>query len=312
MLRQEYFGKKPFPADCKKPKLIREEEHEVFIFSPEVPQESNLVTISVSTDQLHCGMLEMGSGARWHFVDEHLGDEIYFVLEGNLTEQECNTGECVETNPDDMLYIPMGCKHKGYNFSEKSLKLFWAIAPDMWPPETDTTFPNDTIRQCKNGEDIYNLSGISEKEVGLRKAFKLTMSDVNQLGNFPLPGAEARHTPIYYYVMNEKNCLTTIHGLDNPMRLRYFISNDHLEAGEYCLPSGGVGSRISDVNVHAGDSCFYATKGRLTVFLPDDPGYSYIMNPGDTMYIPANTKYQFINYGNGAAEGKFVHASVQP
>ena len=308
MIRQEYFGQLPYPADKKKPQLIREEDQKIFIFSPEMPEESNLVTVGVSTDQLHCGMLEMGPGATWHFVDEHLGDEIYFVLSGNLPELECHTGDCVETNPGEMLYIPHGCKHKGYNFSDEGLRLFWAIAPDMWPPETDTTFQNEKIRQYKNGEDTYNLSEVDEKEAGLRKAFKLTMRDVNQMGNFPLPGPEARKQPIYYYVMSEKNCITTFHGLKHPMRLRIFISNDYMDAGEYCLPPGGVGSRVSEVNSHDGDAVFYGLKGKTTVFLPNDPGFSYIVKSGDMMYIPENTPYQFINYGTEAAVGYFVNA----
>ena len=69
MERQKYFENLPYPPDKKKPKLIRYEDHEVFIFSPEVPQESNLVTVAVSTDQLHVGTMNMGPGATWHFVD---------------------------------------------------------------------------------------------------------------------------------------------------------------------------------------------------------------------------------------------------
>jgi len=308
MLRQEYFGNFPCKPHEKKPTLIRKADHKVFIFSPEVPEESNLVTVAVSSDQLHCGTLEMGPGATWHFVDEHLGDEIYFVLSGNLTELECNTGDCRETNPGEMLYIPKGCKHKGYNFSEESLRLLWAIAPDMWPEETDTTYPHDEIRQFRNGVDKYNLSGISEDKVGLRKAFRMTMRDVNQLGNFPLPGDEARKPPIYYYVMNEKNCITTFYGLKRPMRLRFYVSNDFMDAGEYYLPSGGVGSRTSEVNEHEGDSVFFGVKGSVTVFLPDDPGYAYIIEEGDLMYLPERTKYQFINYGKHGAAGYFVNA----
>lgn len=305
MLVQDYFGNLPYPPGQEKPKLIKQHEHEVFIFSPEVPERSNLVTVAVSTGGLHAGMLEMGSGATWHFVDEHLGDEIYFILEGNLTELECNTGDCREANPGEMLYIPQGCKHKGYNFSDHGLKLFWAIAPQMWPEETDTSFPHNEIRQYKNGVDRYQI-GEKGENVGLRKAFRMVLQDVNQLGNFPVPGPEAREEPIYYYVMNEYNCLTTIHGLTHPMRMRFFVSNDLIEAGEYFLPAGGVGSRISEVNEHDGDSLFFGLSGETTVFLPDDPGQAYVMREGDIMYLPANTKYQFINYTGQGVKGYFV------
>ncbi len=308
MQTQDFFGQLPYPPDQKKPKLMRKEDRKVFIFSPEVPQRSNSVEVVVSTDQLHAGMMEMGPGATWHFVDEHLGDEVYFLLSGNLTELECNSGDCRETNAGEMLYIPMGCKHKGYNFSEESQIIFWAIAPDMWPEETDQTFAHKDIRQYKNGKDHYGLKGIDEKDAGLRKSFRMIMRDVNQLGNFPVPGSEAREEPIFYYVMNDQNCLTTVHGLEHPMRLRFFVSNDFMEAGEYYLPAGGVGSRISEVFENEGDTALYGLEGKTTIFLPDDPAYSYIMEVGDIMYLPAKTKYQFINYTAHAVKGYFVNA----
>lgn len=307
MERAEYFGNLPYPPHQKKPCLIKKAENRVFIFSPEVPEESNLVTVAVSTDQLHCGLLEMGPGSTWHFVDEHLGDEIYYILSGNLTELECVSGECVEAYPGDTLYIPMGCKHKGYNFSEEKLRLFWGIAPIMWPEKTDTTFPHESIRVYKNGTDKFDLGGKTESSVGLKKQFKLTMNDINQLGRFPLEGKEARTKPIYYYVMNEKNCITTIFGLKHPMRIRFFVSNDYLHTGEFYLPSGGVGSRVSEIDFHDGDMVIYGTKGPITVFLPITTE-TFQIEEGDIMYLPPRTRYQFINYNSGPIVGYFTVA----
>jgi len=308
MKKQEFFGNLPYPSDRKKPTLVREKDHKLFIFSPEVPEESNLVTVAVSTDQLHCGLLEMGAGSNWHFVDEHLGDEIYFILSGNLTELECNTGECVEAYPGDMLYIPEGCKHRGYNFSENILRLFWVIVPEIWPEETNITYPLDKIRIYKNGKDIYNLADKKESEFSLRKELKLFKRDVNQLGQFPLPGKEARRNPIHYYVMNKNNCLTTVFGLKYPMRLRFFISNDYMDAGEFYLPSGGVGSRVSEVDIHDGDAVIYGLQGPITVFFPDKPGVSYQVKENNLMFIPEGTKYQFINYNSHPLKGYFAVA----
>lgn len=307
MERAAFFGNLPYPPDRKKPCLITDADRKVFIFSPEVPEESNSVEVAVSTDQLHCGFMEMAPGSTWHFVDEHLGDETYYIISGNLTELECVSGECVEANAGDTLFIPMGCKHKGYNFSEEKQRIFWVIAPVMWPEETDTSFPRDTIRAYKNGKDLSGIGAKDESAFGLRKEYKLRMSDVNQLGKFPVPGPEARKQPIYYYVMNEKNCLTTVFGLKYPMRLRFFVSNDFLHVGEFYLPAGGVGSRVSEVDSHGGDMAIYGVQGPIMVFLPDTE-QTFRINDGDVLYLPPNTKHQFINYNSRPIIGYFAIA----
>lgn len=307
MERAEFFGNWPYPPDRKKPCLIKEADRKMFIFSPEVPEESNSVELAVSTDQLHCGFMEMAPGSTWHFVDEHLGDETYYILSGNLTELECVSGECVEAHPGDTLYIPMGCKHKGYNFSEEKQRIFWVIAPVMWPEETDTSFPRETIRMYKNGKDPSSIGAKEESAFGLRKEYKLRVSDVNQLGRFPVPGDEARQPPIYYYVMNDKNCLTTVFGLKHPMRLRFFVSNDFLHVGEFYLPAGGVGSRVSEVDEHGGDAAIYGVRGPITVFLPDAVE-TFQVKDGDVLYLPPHTRHQFINYNQWPIVGYFAIA----
>ncbi len=307
MERAKYFGNLPYPPNQKKPCLLKKENRKVLIFSPEVPEESNLVEIAVSTDQLHCGFMEMAPGSTWHFVDEHLGDETYYIISGNLTELECVTGECVEAHPGDTLYIPMGCKHKGYNFSEEKQRIFWIIAPGMWPEETDTTFPSDAIRIYKNGKDQFGIDVKKETSCGLKKEYKLHISDVNQLGKFPVDGKEARRKPIYYYVMNEKNCLTTVSGLKHPMRMRFFVSNDFLHVGEFYLPSGGVGSRVSEIDEHGGDTAIYCVRGPLTVFLPDTIE-TFQVEEGEIMYLPPKTRHQFINYNRYPVIGYFAIA----
>lgn len=303
----KYFGNLPYPPDQKKPCLIKETDHKVLIFSPEVPEESNLVEVAVSTDQIHCGFMEMAPGSTWHFVDEHLGDETYYIISGNLTELECVTGECVEAHAGDTLYIPMGCKHKGYNFSEEKQRIFWVIAPGIWPEQTDTSFAHDAIRIYKNSKDKFNIAAKKESSYGLRKEYKLHLSDVNQIGKFPVPGEEARKKPIYYYVMNEKNCLTTVFGLKHPMKMRFFVSNDFFHIGEFYLPSGGVGARVSEVDEHEGDTVIYAVKGPIIVFLPDTVETFY-MKDGDVFYLPPNTKHQFINYNKSPIVGYFAIA----
>jgi mannose-6-phosphate isomerase-like protein (cupin superfamily) len=305
MERPAYFGNLPYPPKSKKPCVIRDADQKKDFFSHEVPEESNVYTVIASTDKLHCGMMAMAPGSTWRFVDEHLGDECYYLLQGNLTELECDSGECVEANAGDTLFIPMGCKHKGYNFSEEKQILFWSIAPKMWPEKTDTSYPAEKIRFYKHGRDEFGLKGMPEKDVGLRKEFKLRQRDVNQLGTFPLPGPEARQKPIHYYVQNRSNCITTVFGAKFPMRLRFHVSNDYMHVGEMYLPCGGVGARTSEVDSHEGDTVILVTRGQITFFMPETEEVHFAKT-GEVMYIPERTKYQLINYDATPVEAYFA------
>jgi mannose-6-phosphate isomerase-like protein (cupin superfamily) len=305
MERPAYFGNLPYPPKSKKPCVIREGDHKTDFFSHEVPEESNIFAVIASTDKLHCGMMYMAPGSTWRFVDEHLGDETYYLLQGNLTELECDSGECVEANAGDTLFIPMGCKHKGYNFSEEKQVLFWSIAPKMWPDKTDTSYPAEKIRFYKHGRDEFNLGAMAEKDVGLRKEFKLRQRDVNQLGRFPLPGPESRKKPIHYYVQNKSNSLTTIFGSKFPVRLRFHVSNDFLHVGELYLPCGGVGARCSEVDSHEGDTVMLVTRGNITFFMPETEEV-FLAKKGECMYIPEKMKYQLINYDDTPVEAYFA------
>jgi mannose-6-phosphate isomerase-like protein (cupin superfamily) len=305
MKRPDYFGNLPFPPDRKRPAVIRDADQKKDFFSHEVPEESNTYSVIISTDKLHCGMMTMAPGSTWRFVDEHLGDECYYLLQGNLTELECDSGECVEANAGDTLFIPMGCKHKGYNFSEQKQILFWSIAPKMWPETTDTSYPAEKIRFYKHGTDEFHLNGMPEAKVGLRKEFKLRQRDVNQLGSFPLPGPESRKKPIHYYVQNKDNSITTIFGAKSPMRLRFHVSNDFLHVGEMYLPCGGVGARTSEVDWHEGDTAILVTRGQITFYMPETEE-TFFVKKDEVMYIPERVKYQLINYEAAPVEAYFA------
>ncbi|OFX15925.1 MAG: hypothetical protein A2Z18_00055 [Armatimonadetes bacterium RBG_16_58_9] len=130
---------------------------------------------------------------------------------------------------------------------------------------------------------------------------------MNQLGKFPVDGDEARQDPIHYYLLNSKNCITTVFGLKRPMRMRFFVSNDLMHVGEFYLPAGGVGCRVSEVDEHGGDTVIYGVRGPITVFFPDTQEVFQVQE-GEMMYIPPHSRHQFINYNSSAIIGYFVAA----
>ena len=61
------------------------------------------------------------------------------------------------------------------------------------------------------------------------------------------------------------------------------------------LPAGGYGPRCSDPDVHAGDGALYCVEGPVTVNLVDQQE-SFVLEPEDSFFLPAGTKYQLVNF----------------
>ena len=79
--------------------------------------------------------------------------------------------------------------------------------------------------------------------------------------------------------------------------MRFITSNDYGHFGEMIVPAGGYGPRCSDPDSHKGDGALYCVDGPVTVNLTDAQE-SFVMEPEDTFFLPAGTKYQLVNFEN--------------
>lgn len=79
------------------------------------------------------------------------------------------------------------------------------------------------------------------------------------------------------------------------MLMKFFVSNDVMHMGEFILPAGGRGVRISPVDVHKGDCVIFVVKGPITVYLPNTEE-AFIINEEDTMFLPEGTPYRLMNF----------------
>ena len=128
----EYFGNYPFPLQEKKPILITREKMKTFIYPPENPYFSDLNWLMVSSDKLSFGIFQLSPGATYYPPDVHVGDEVYYILKGTLTELNPDTGQCIEVNEDEAILLPKGGTHVGYNFTDEELTILWVVAPKIW------------------------------------------------------------------------------------------------------------------------------------------------------------------------------------
>ncbi|MDP7162598.1 MAG: cupin domain-containing protein, partial [Phycisphaerae bacterium] len=92
-MAEEIFGNHPFPPDQKKPIHIRGELIKQFIYPADRPHFSDLNYLYASTDRLTVGTWQLGPGGNYDPPDLHAGDEVYYVLDGVLTEHNPILGE---------------------------------------------------------------------------------------------------------------------------------------------------------------------------------------------------------------------------
>ena len=129
---------------------------------------------------------------------------------------------------------------------------------------------------------------------------------MNQLGQFPVDGKEGRETGTFYKVTGD-TALKVVSGRKTPVLLKFFVSNDVVSVGEMILPTGGIGPRQTEFDVHDGDAVFYVKEGPLTFFFKESKEVFYVEN-GEFAFIPKGYEYKVINYGGKEAKAVFIIA----
>lgn len=133
--KPDYFENFPFPPTEKKAMKMTKEQMKLFIYTPENLYASDLNWLIASTNQLTVGIFQVPPGASFDPADVHAGDEVYYILKGNLHELNPKTGQVTVTKQGEALFIPRGVYHKAYNFGSDVLTILYVIAPKIWGPE---------------------------------------------------------------------------------------------------------------------------------------------------------------------------------
>jgi len=301
-MAQFEFGKYPFPPDQKKPLHIKGDLIKHFIYPSDVPHFSDLNYLYVSTDKLTVGTWQLGPGGTYDPPDLHAGDEVYYLLDGVLTEHNPLVGEFIQVKKGEALLLPMHGYHKGHNFEQGIMRVLYIIAPKIWEdqlPPMDFEGGKIKMYKGKYNEKLPYYDPIEEWD---------RHGTTDDIGRWPVPGPDCRKEPALFYHITEKKKLLNIHGVDYPMLIKFFVSNDLLHMGEFILPAGGVGSRASEPDSHKGDCVLFIEWGPITVFLPDTDE-AFNVQEEEAMFIPEGIQYQLINY-----TGKTVKAifSIAP
>ncbi len=294
-------GNHPYDVPKDQPMRIGHEQFGYFTYPDiEFLGSSDLNCLFLSTDKLTMGYYEFQPGGQFDPPDHHPGDECYYVLEGQLTETNCFSGQACTLNSGDAILIPNGAAHGGHNFSNHKMKAVFALAPNMVKPGTQT-FPTDLAGKARvlKGEqekDFIHYDPVEEKHY---------IGTIDRLGSWPCPDEALREMPKYLRVSRPSERLDIIVGERNPYLMRFAFSTRDINFGELIMPVGGHGCRISEPEKHRGQAAFYVKSGALC-FIITETRETFKIYPGEVMYIPEDCEYQMMNYEAEAATAIFA------
>lgn len=291
----------PFKPEEKRPLLIRRQDYPAKLWPPENAETADIVYTIISTDTFTFGIFELAPGTSFDPWDIHPGDEAYYLLCGKLVMRGEN-GVFQQLEVKDGAYIPQKAWHKAYNFSDEPMRVLYFIAPRAWDENiVPEGMLKDTSSKQFKGQNNENMPDIR----AYIKNTKARTPCTDDIGAFPVNACEARMEPHIIYKVKDCDKLVNIYGNKNPMLMKLIMSNDCGHFGEFFLPPGSIGPRVSEPLKHAGDGAVYCDKGTMMINLVELKD-SYELLPGDTFFIPAGTTYQLVNFSPSQVHGIFA------
>jgi gentisate 1,2-dioxygenase len=287
----DWIGNYPMAPDHKEPVVMNRSQAKQFIY-PDKPEHSDFNWAFVSTDRAFVAMYQLNPGVCFKPADVHAGDEVYYVLEGTLTMLNPETGHVSEINPNEGYLIPEGGWHQGYNFTNKKVRIFLIIAPKIWPPQglPEEGFPGKTKFFSFGPQAKPDQKPVLDK-------IQIESKNVDMIGRWPIEGVKSRKKPVSNIHITENEKLPVIWGEDNPVLMKFLVSNDRVHMAEIHMPCGGLSPRFSDSHQHDGDEAIYVHTGALSVFLPETKE-AFEVKQEEVMFIPKGILHQYINYSD--------------
>ena len=220
-------------------------------------------------------------GARYAHSEKHksfyIADECYYLLRGELTFHDPESGEVHTVRAGETLHFRAGTWHHGYNFGTETCEILVAFAP--LPP------------------DITAAADISKLATPLST---IRGGRYELLGDFPWSRLAAPRTGDRIVKLRPDDWLELIHGEAQPVRVQLFVSTDKLTMGRITLLPCGV----TDVASHPGDLVRLVTDGWAGVF---EHGHSdwVELHREDGVLIPGGTPYRLMNMTDRPSEFVF-------
>ncbi|MBQ9611771.1 MAG: cupin domain-containing protein [Lachnospiraceae bacterium] len=302
--RPDYFCNWPKPQGQQVPCIQKQSELRMFLYTEEFPETSDLNWLIASTENITVGEYQLSPGSHFSPADVHAGDEIYYVMKGEVTMFQPESGQVMVVGEGEGILMPKGCPHIGYNFTEDKSHMLYAIAPKIWGEDGPPSDYTGAVRLYKfeerGGSVREEASPVFSENAAPREGMRI------DLGHFPASGPEGREKKLFYK-LTEQNGIKMISGTKTPALMSVWASNDVMQFGTIKILTGGPAPQQTEYDTHAGDAIFYVMDGPATFFLPDRT-QTFNVEPGDFMFIPQGERYKIINYYGHTAKVLFFVA----
>jgi mannose-6-phosphate isomerase-like protein (cupin superfamily) len=302
-----WIGNTPFRPDEKRACKLTEEMHVGFLYGFETTQVENQVF--ASTDKVFMAEWILPPGGHYEPAGLHLhGDECYYLLEGEATAFNAETGETFVFRAGDAMLIPQCTRHQIYNVGAERVVAVACVAPKIWADDgMGTVVPQAASPRFYKGpsEPTYGPPPSPYLLPRLRRS-------LDSLGSWPAPGPELRKAK-QLVIIRPEDQLALLHGKDRHVRFSFVVSNDYMHLAVLAVPVAGV----SEFETHEGDEVVNVLEGELCVRISasadersDDATYPHVrLNRREKMLIPAGTRHQYLNFTNGVVK---AYVAVAP
>ena len=264
-----WVGNHPPGRGEKRPILVRRERALSFTYG--IGSNRVLCITYISTKNVQLGEMIIPPGGYFEPPDVHSGDEVYYVIEGEVVVFNPKSGRAFQAREGEVILIPKLVWHKSCNFGEEELRVLAIIAPLQW----------------KKGE-----AEIPSSFLGKEKYYTGRRKDSSLLGKWPLP---ERQKELEVLVVKEP--LNLIHGEEQHILVSFFVSDDLVHTGEISIPVG----ICSHSEIHQGDEVIYVTRGHLGVQIYEEETEQTICSvhevmKGETFLVPEKTSHSYLNF----------------
>ena len=196
-------------------------------------------------------------------------DEIYYVVEGEMTLCNPETGEVHVVHQDEAAFFRKDTWHHAFNRSERQLRVLEFMAPTP----------------------SQGASGAYARTRPYLQASRYTQDEL--LGHWPMDAHEILSKDTMR-VMHDGNLRWRLEGGEQPILVGLLCATDQLTVGKAVAMPG----ERCDLHTHGGDESLYVLEGTLNIRVPDnDKGPKWFeLKPGDGFYMPHGTAHQYYNY----------------
>ncbi|MGQ0604649.1 MAG: cupin domain-containing protein [Anaerolineales bacterium] len=250
------------------PRLLRFSEVPRWVWGDDVSHRVSDWGYSV-TERMNFIAFSLSPGGYWrhsqNFKPSYPAHEGYYVVQGELTVHNPQTGEVQIVRTGEALHFRENTWHYGYNFTTKETLVIEALAP-----VPTGISPDELERLAEPITDIHNH----------RAAL---------MGNWPWNAAEARVTQTLV-PLRETDWLHILRGTEPPVRVSLFVATDKLTMGRFSLLPGVM----AEAEAHPGEEAFIVLEGRVNLHLPESDDW-FELNERDGFYLPPGVRHQYCN-----------------